>query len=124
MIREVYRYLIIGFLTTLISFVSFTLMSEVLHAGITVCNTISWILAVSFAFVTNKTIVFDNKDKISKKQVVLFFAMRTVSLVIETLLILILVNALLCNRVVSKAITQVVVIILNYVLSKFIVFKK
>lgn len=54
MIREVYRYLIVGFLTTVISFLSFVLMSEVLYAEIAVCNTISWIVAVLFAFITNK----------------------------------------------------------------------
>lgn len=63
-------------------------MSEVVHTGVTVSNTISWILAVLFAFVTNKTIVFQNKDKTSKKQVILFFLVRTVSLVIETILLL------------------------------------
>lgn len=67
MIREVYRYLIVGFLTTVISFLSFVLMSEVLHAEIAVCNTISWIVAVLFAFITNKKFVFQNKEKSTKK---------------------------------------------------------
>ena len=65
MFKEFSKYLIFGFLTTVISFCSFTLMSEVVHTGVTVSNAISWILAVLFAFVTNKTIVFQNKDKTS-----------------------------------------------------------
>lgn len=123
MFKEISKYLIFGFLTTVISFCSFTLMSEVFHTGVTVGNVISWILAVLFAFVTNKTIVFQNKDKKSKKQVILFFLVRAVSLVIETFLLLLLIKIVSCNKLTSKGIAQVVVIVLNYIASKFIVFK-
>lgn len=123
MIKEFSKYLFSGFLTTVISFSSFTLMSEVVHAGVTVSNVISWILAVLFAFVTNKSLVFQSKDKSSKKQVILFFFMRAVSLVIETGLLLVLIDVASCNNLVSKGFSQVVVIVLNYLASKFIVFK-
>ena len=123
MFKEISKYLIFGFLTTVISFCSFTLMSEVVHTGVTISNVISWILAVLFAFVTNKTIVFQNKDKESKKQVVLFFSVRAVSLVIETILLLLLIEIVSYNKLISTGITQIVVIVLNYIASKFIVFK-
>lgn len=123
MFKEISKYLIFGFLTTVISFCSFTMMIEVVHTEVTVSNVISWILAVLFAFVTNRTIVFQNTDKTSKKQVILFFLVRAVSLVIETILLLLLIKIVSCNKILSKGITQVVVIVLNYIASKFIVFK-
>ena len=123
MINEFCKYLIIGVLTTLISFFSFTLMNEVVHTGVTVSNVISWVIAVLFAFVANKSIVFQKKDKASKKQVILFFLVRAVSLVIETILLLLLIEIIAYDSLVSKGIAQVVVIVLNYIASKFIVFK-
>lgn len=54
---------------------------------------------------------------------ILFFLVRTVSLVIETILLLFLIEIVSCNKLISKGIAQVVVIVLNYIASKFIVFK-
>lgn len=68
MFKEFRKYLIFGFLTTVIYFCSSTLMSDVVYTGMTVSNVISWIFAVLFALVTNKTIFFKTKKRCQKNK--------------------------------------------------------
>ena len=117
-------YLFFGFLTTVVNIVSFWAFDKLLN-NIYISNIIAWIISVVFAFITNKFLVFESKSldkKLVAKESILFVFFRVVSLVAEMLLLGILVQTLFVNKIVSKIITNIVVIILNYVFSKLIIF--
>ena len=86
-------------------------------------STLSWIFAVFFAYFTNKKYVFECNRK-DKKEIIKFFLSRIGTLLLDMVIMYIFVSQLKFNDKVMKIISQVCVIVLNYVLSKFIVFKK
>ncbi len=92
-----------------------------------VANAISWVFAVVFAFVTNKLFVFASKSwkpGIAVKEAVGFVSTRMFSLVAETMVIVLFVSVLSTNEFAAKIAGQILVTILNYILSKLFVFKK
>jgi len=127
--REIILYLIVGFLTTLISLAVYYLCTAtVLDPNnpfqLQVANVISWVAAVVFAFFTNRIFVFRSKSKKILKEAVAFFLARIGSLLMDMAMMFVMVSLIGMNDRIAKVITQVAVIILNYVLSKFFVFKK
>lgn len=127
--KEVINYLIFGFLTTGINFFAyFILTSTLLDASnsleLQVANIIAWIVAVIFAYMTNRKYVFDSKSKNKTRELISFFMARLVTLVIDMVIMYLGVNILIFNDKLVKIISQVIVILGNYVLSKIFVFKK
>ena len=125
---EIIRYLIIGVLTTIISLIIYyaltlTILSPDKPIELQIANIISWIGAVTFAYFTNKYYVFKDNRK-DKTGIIKFFSSRIVTLLLDMLLMYLLVTRLGFNDKIIKVIVQVIVIIGNYVLSKFFVFKK
>jgi len=95
--------------------------------GIFVANILSWVCAVAFAYVTNKLFVFDSKSwkaGVVSKELSAFVGSRVFSLVAETLTIIIIVSVLNGHEILAKVAGQVLVLLLNYILSKIFVFKK
>ena len=124
--KEVLLYLIFGGLTTVVSLVSYWLC---LKLGIheLIANVISWICAVSFAYVTNAKWVFESKPATAAervREIVSFFAGRLATLGVEEAIILVFSTWLKFNPMLVKLAGQIVVVILNYVVSKLFVFKK
>ena len=124
--REVILYIVFGVLTTAVSYITFWLFGTVLGVHYLIANIISWICAVLFAYFTNRKWVFETKakGKAQLKEFVLFIAGRLFSLGVEEFGLWLLVSVLKGNPNVAKLIMQVVVVVLNYVLSKLIIFKK
>ena len=124
--KSVLLYLFFGVLTTCISIFSFILCDSVLGIHVLTSNIISWILAVSFAYLTNRTWVFQSAATgiALWKEVFLFFSARVSTLLIEEALMWLFVMVLHYNSTVIKLIAQVVVLVLNYVFSKIFVFRK
>lgn len=120
--RELIAYVIVGGLTTVISIASFSICFDVAKLGTLISNIISWILAVAFAFFTNRAFVFQNKDSKIIQQCIKFFSGRLVTLGLETILLLIMVDALTFNATIAKIIVQFVILASNYTISKFFVF--
>ena len=125
---EIIRYLFIGGMTTVISLViyyalTYTILDAKVPLELQIANIIQWIGAVTFAYFTNKYFVFRDKSK-SKTSVIKFFSSRIVTLLMEMLLMFIFVTKLSFNDKIMKIIVQVIVIVGNYVLSKFFVFNK
>jgi len=123
--KESFRYLFFGGLTTLISIVIY---SVCIFAGLSVAisNTISTIIAISFAFCVNKIWVFESRDlsaKTTRKELIRFIVGRGATYVIETVLLVLMVDVMKLHPILSKNFTQVVVIVLNYLVSKFLVFR-
>lgn len=127
--KEIINYLIIGVLTTLVSLITYYLLTfSILDPNndiqLQIANIISWIISVSFAYITNRKFVFESKSKDIKKELSKFVSSRITTLIIDMLLMFILVSLLNFNDKVIKLIVQVIVIILNYVFSKLFVFKE
>ncbi len=124
--KEVISYLFFGVLTTVVDFVSYFLLTRFLHLGEGFSNVLAQFIAILFAYVTNKLFVFEDKSSDFKKLIIQFgkfFSLRLVTLVINSVMFVIMVDKLGINDIVTKAIVVVIVIILNYVFSKLIVFK-
>ncbi len=124
--KEVLLYLFFGVLTTIVSLVSYYICSEILEIHYLISNVISWIFAVAFAYVTNRVWVFESKTKDIKsilKEIFTFVNCRLLSGFIDMIVMFLLVDALNINALYAKIFTQVIVVILNYVFSKLIIFK-
>ncbi len=124
--KEIILYLVFGILTTAVSIGTFAL-TELIGIHELVGNVISWVVSVTFAFFTNRIWVFDAKTDSTKSffvQFVLFYLSRIATFLIEELIIFVCVTLLRFNPIVIKIIAQIIVIILNFVVSKLVVFRK
>lgn len=124
--KEIINYLIAGVLTTIVSILSYALFKNIFHIHYIISNIISWIIAVTFAYVINSKYVFgSNKKKKDRiKEFISFVSCRVLSLIIETLAMYLMVDIIDINSDISKIIAQFIVLVLNYVFSKFLTFKK
>ena len=127
--KEIINYLIIGGLTTLISLLTyFILTSTLLNPDkifeLSLANIISWIISVTFAYFTNRFFVFESKDERVLKEALKFYFSRIGTLLIELLIMFVFVTLLKFNDKIIKIIAQVTLIILNYIFSKLFVFRK
>lgn len=133
--KEVFFYLFFGVMTTVVNFIVFGLCKDKMH--ILVANAVAWFAAVVFAFVTNKLFVFESKSwkaGILFKEIPTFTAARLLTLGLEELGLFVMIESLHLEKVMSlpfvdgemviKIIISVVVVVLNYVFSKLIIFKK
>ena len=123
--KSVLLYLIFGVLTTLISISTFILFNMKFNEHIS--NILSWIISVLFAFIVNKLFVFFNTEyKLSDiiRQMLLFFGGRIFTLMTEEVIIFVFITKLSYNSAIVKTAAQIVVIILNYFLSKKALLKK
>jgi putative flippase GtrA len=117
-------YLIFGFFTAVISVFTFWVALQ-FGINVFVANIISWVIAVLFAFVTNKLYVFESKSKENwHVEMGKFFGARLVTLGIEMGLLYIGVDLLHADDMLSKIVATFVAILANYVFSKYFVFKR
>lgn len=126
--EELINYLIIGILTTVVSLATYYLLTlTVLDANnkvyLQIANIISWLASVTFAYFTNRKYVFKVKNKSNIKECLNFYLSRISTLLIDMIIMYIFVSILKFDNKIVKLVAQVVIIILNYILSKFIVFK-
>ena len=131
--EEIINYLIIGVLTTIVNLaVKYALLFTVLNASdatqLQIAVVISWIVACLFAYITNRKIVFKSKSKKILKEFIAFVSARLFTLILEMLIMFIFVTLLKLNSnlwvVIWSIVAQVVVIVVNYILSKLVIFKK
>ena len=125
--KEQLLYLFFGVLTTVISILSYGLLTEILSLDELLANIISWIIAVTFAFLTNRVWVFDAKTENAAGfigQMVKFYIGRLSTLGVEELIIFIFIKKLMWNNMAVKTAAQIIIIILNYIISKLLIFRK
>ena len=124
--RETVIYLVFGVLTTVVNYAVYIPLYNFVHLPASVCNGVAWVAAVTFAYVTNKLFVFESKSWNSGVlgELLRFVGSRVISGVIETVSLLVTVDILGWNGNIMKLFLAVIVIVLNYILSKFFVFKK
>lgn len=124
---DILAYLVFGVLTTVVNYIVYLPCYNLLHLSAAVSNVIAWVAAVAFAYLTNKPFVFKSYDWSARTvvpELTKFVGSRVVSGALETAIIFVTVDLLLWNGNVMKLVTSVLVVILNYVASKLLVFKK
>ncbi|MDO5569192.1 MAG: GtrA family protein [bacterium] len=122
--QEKINYLIFGGLTTVVNLITYYIFTRSFGLSELVSNIPAWIIAVTFAYTTNRMFVFRSKDKNILKEIISFFIFRILSLIIDMLMIYIFVNIFNFNDMLIKVISNIIVIILNYIFSKLFVFKE
>ena len=129
--REQIAYIFYGALTTAVDFVTYFLIADVLFASVgyihTPAQSVSWLVSVIFAFFTNKFRVFKSTEKTNiGREFLTFFGARALSGIFQIGGFALFVNVLGLASwdMVIKLALSVVVVIINYVLSKFLIFKK
>ena len=125
--QEGMRYLVFGALTTIVNIAIFILFSKMFNLSTTISNIIAWSIAVLFSYITNKICVFKAKKDIFKElffEIVYFFLARVFTLVLETIILVIFIDKFHFNSFIMKIISNIIVIIVNFILSKILIFKK
>lgn len=127
--KEIILYLIIGGLTTVINIVVYWVCATPLAIGTVASNIIAWVVSVLFAYFTNKIFVFESKSfapSVFFKELFLFVLARVGTGALDTGIMYLFVDVLCLNdyEMWIKIGSNVLVIVLNYVLSKLIVFRK
>lgn len=124
---EMILYIVFGVFTTLINIVAFQIANGPLHWSWQMANILAWVLAVAFAFITNKLYVFRSKSlaaAVVLKELIEFVGARLLSLGVDYLCMWILIDVFGWNELLSKIADNVIVVLINYVLSKLIIFRK
>ena len=138
---ELILYLVFGVLTTLVNFVAFWLFSLVIDKGLyLLTNFLAWAVAVAFAFVVNKLIVFSERSCDKKTllfEILTFLLARVFSLIFEEVGLFVLIDLVglgnediyiigitVTGQIIPKLIVAVAVVIMNYFFSKFLIFRK
>ena len=124
--KDVILYLVFGVFTTVVNIVSYWFCAHVLGTSVMAATVIAWALAVFFAYVTNRSMVFHSsaagKGEILK-EIGSFFACRLGTGVVDWVIMFVFVTVLHFNDMIIKIAANFIVIVLNYVLSKFVIFK-
>lgn len=137
---EIGLYLFFGILTTLVNIICYQIFGFVFGKdAYLLSNAISWVIAVAFAYITNKIWVFESKSwsvDVIKTEMPAFLSARVFSLVLEEIGLWLMIDILnlgsvsfkllsftITGSLIAKLIMQVIVVISNYIFSKFLIFK-
>jgi len=124
--KEVILYLFFGVCTTLINMVTYGVLYEWLHVSNVASTIWAWLAAVLFAFVTNKLFVFESKNRSitdNFREFTSFFGCRILTGILDVVIMYIAVDILMKNSLIWKFVSNVIVTILNYIASKFFIFR-
>ena len=124
--REIIRYLVVGLLTTIVSLVTYYtcvlfFLNPQSALELQMANICSWIVAVTFAYVTNRVFVFQSKRKDWLQEAMVFYSSRIITLFIDMIIMFLMVTLCGFNDKVAKLMVQVVVTVANYIFSKLFV---
>lgn len=125
--KSIFFYLVFGIGTTVVNIVSYALFARLCGLNTIVSNILAWVLAVSFAYITNKLWVFESKcTEIVEivNEIIKFFSCRLLTGIIDLFIMYIFVDIFFLNDIIIKCISNIIVIILNYIASKVFIFKK
>ena len=125
--KETITYIIFGILTTIVNYIVYYLLYKYTGMDPLAYNTIAWAAAVIFAFFTNKFFVFESrsfKPDILVKEFLIFVSARVLSLILEEAFLALTVKVMGIHELIAKVIISVIVVIVNYFASKFLIFKK
>jgi len=124
---DIVTYLFFGVLTTVVNYVIYLPVYNLLGLPAAVSNAIAWVGAVAFAYLTNKPFVFKSHDWSAQTvlpELAKFVSCRVASGAMETVILFLCVDLLGWNGNLWKLVTSVLVVVMNYFASKLLVFKK
>lgn len=125
--RAVILYLIFGGCTTLVNIVCYFLCYQILWISNLASTAIAWFVSVLFAFVTNRSYVFGSQAREYRerlRELFSFFACRGMTGVMDMVIMYITVDCMNMNSLLWKIVSNILVIIINYIVSKLVIFKK
>ena len=125
--KSFFMYGIFGVLTTVVNFMVYNLCYYKAGINNTVSNVLAWILAVAFAYITNKIWVFESKSwkmSVLRHELTAFVSCRLATGIMDLVIMYVCVDMLGWHAMLMKLASNVLVIILNYIFSKLIIFKK
>lgn len=125
--KEIINYLIVGGLTTVVSLSTYyisvtTVLDPRSPVQLQIANIISWVIAVTFAYFTNRRYVFESRGANVTAEALKFYFSRISTLLMDMFIMFLMVTIFSLNDKLAKIVVQVVVTISNYILSKYIVF--
>ena len=127
--EEIIKYLFFGVITTIASlivyyFLVLTILDPSKSLELQIANVLSWTVGVLVAFFTNRKYVYKKKNKNKKKEFISFVLSRIFTLILDMVVMGVGVSILRKNDKIIKIISQIIVIVMNYILSKIIIFKQ
>jgi len=125
--QDILLYGIFGVLTTAVNIISYWIFAHPFGIATMPSTVLAWILSVCFAYLTNRKWVFHSTASTTSeyvKEILSFFSCRIATGVVDWVCMFVFVTLLSFNDVLIKTLANVLVIILNYVASKLIIFKK
>lgn len=126
--KEIFDYLFFGGLVTIVNFISYYIPANIIGVDKIVSNLIAFIISVIFAYVVNKEYVFETKwegiQNVFKEFSSFVISRIGTGLLCDILIFAFMINILNINDVISKIFTQILVVILNYIIGKWFVFKQ
>lgn len=127
--KEIVRYLIVGGMTTIVSLgVYYGCVLSFLDPDVVVqlqmANILSWMASVTFAYFTNRIYVFESANKHKLKEALSFYGARIATLFLDMIFMFLMVTLLGINDKAAKILVQIIILVSNYILSKFFVFRK
>lgn len=124
--KEFILYIIFGVGTTLVNILVYTVSTRILRLDILSSTVTAWFLSVLFAYVTNRSYVFGSKNNTLKAilpELVKFFASRLFTGAIDVLIMYLFANRLGFNDLIIKIISNIVVVLSNYLISRWFIFR-
>ena len=124
--RQIILYLFFGVCTTAINTICYWMLYDVLTLSNIVSTVLAWLTAVIFAFITNKRFVFGSKRTNTQErinEIVSFFGCRLLTGILDVAIMAVAVDMLQWNGLFWKLFSNIIVTIINYVVSKFLIFK-
>ena len=125
--KEMILYIFFGGCTTLVNMAAYALCYYPLGVSNLASTLIAWALGVAFAFVTNKLWVFESKSMqraVLLRELVSFVGCRAATGLLDVAIMYVCVDLLGWNGLLMKALSNIVVIILNFIASKLVIFTK
>lgn len=125
--NEMITYLVFGVLTTLVNIVTYVLITKLMNLDYKFATTIAWVVSEVFAFITNKIYVFNSNEMavhtlVREFSSFLFFRLATY--LIDLGMMIILVEWARINDIIAKIVANIIVVIINYIASKYFIFRK
>ena len=124
--RHIIAYIVFGVLTTGVNYLVYFSLYNVAKLSATASNAVSWLVAVIFAFITNKTFVYKSNNwncNVALPEFLKFMLCRVASGLLETAILFIAVDSLLLDGNLWKIITSIIVVVLNYISGRLVVFR-
>lgn len=123
--KEIVNYLIFGVLSMVVNFALYYVLTRLLNINEILSSGISWFITVLFVYITNKMFVFEKTEKNFLVELISFYLARiSTGFICDICIFSLLFKVMNINDFVSKIVVQFVTVVLNYLFSKFIVFKK